>query len=705
MESDPSMPRSKFKEAQVFSTKEPVLLSAQEVDYDQNADVVTANGNVEISQGQTIILADMLIYDQARNTVHAQGNISMLAPSGDVYFSDQLEFKDDLKAGVIRQFRARLADNSVVVASAAQKVDDNITKMFKAAYTPCKCNDENGNPKSPLWSIKANEATLDNAAHDITYNGAQLDFYDIPIAYSPYFSHATPGAENESGLLTPSFLRSRNLGGVYKQPVYYSIDQSKDVTITPIVTSKVGTVIAGEYRQKFDAGPLFLQGSITNAPNIDPAGNRTYGNQIRGNYEAKGDFKIDDTYDWGFNIKRASDQTYLHLYNFSNESLLTSRIYGEGHNFIKDNDRNYASIEGLSFQGLTAQDNSKVIPVVAPLANVSWQSEPGLYNSRLTLEGNTMALYRITGAESRRASATARLNLPYISDDGQAIEFEGQLRSDIYDVSNVRLANGQVYNGITGREIPQISVTWHYPFVKHMENSNITVEPIVKFTASPGGGNPEKIPNEDSQLPDFTDANLFSSDRFAGLDRVENGARLSYGIRGQAQIQNDKYVDMLIGQEYRVDNDLTFPISNDLNSHVSDYVGRVGVTYAPFNVGYRFRLDNTNLTANRSEWDAGYNHYPFSFNASYLSLKNDPVLASREVVNAITSINLNDNWSITASGSRDLHLDQTVTAYSGIVYKNECVNVTTVVGKDYISLLDIKPSLSFWFRVSLKNLD
>ena len=228
---------------------------------------------------------------------------------------------------------------------------------------------------------------------------------------------------------------------------------------------------------------------------------------------------------------------------------------------------------------------------------------------------------------------------------------------------------------------------------------------MVNITASPGGGNPEKIPNEDSQLAEFTDANLFSSDRFAGYDRVENGPRMSYGVRGQAQIEPKEFVDGLVGQEYRVNNDPTFPIANDVSSHWSDYVGKLGFTYQPYNFGYRFRLDNSDFAPNRSEWDAGYNRNPFTINAAYLSLHNDPVLATREVVNGNASIALTDEWSLTASGSRDLHNNQTVTAFGGVVYKNECVTLTSVVGKDYVDLLDVKPSLSLWFRVSFKNLE
>jgi len=693
------------KDKPIVSAKEPVLMTANRVEYDQLHDTVLASGRVEVSQGDTVILADMIEYDQAANKVKAKGNISMLTPTNDVYFAETLEFQDDLKAGVIHQFKARMADDSVFVAANARKVDENITELFKAAYTPCKCNDDKGRPKNPLWALKADRATIDGLEQKVRYEDAYLNVSGVPVMYTPYFSHPTPDADNQSGLLMPEFMQSRNLGTVFKQPIYYSIAADRDVTFTPMITSKVGPVAAGSYRQMFDAGQLVMDGSITNAPNRDALGNDSLGHALRGHYNAKGDFKISDNYDWGFSLHGASDDTYLHLYNFSNETILTSRVYGEGFNFVGDSTRNYASVEGLSFQGLTGQEIDEYIPVVAPLMNFTWQSNPGIYNSRFGFDANTMLLYRETGAASRRLSGTARLNLPYITDDGQAIEFDAQMRTDIYDVSNVPQDTGLRYSGVTGRAVPQVSMLWHYPFINSLENVSLMVEPVVNFALSPGGGNPSKIPNEDSLLPDFTDANLFSNNRFAGLDRIENGPRVSYGMRGHAQILSENYVDVLLGQQYRVNNDPTFPISNDLSSHRSDYVGKVDFTTDPFSFGYRFRLDKDDFSSSRSEWGAGYSRDPLALNISYLSLNNDPILSTREVINGNASLSLTDEWSLTASGSHDIRLDETVAVYSGIVYKNECINVTTVVGKDYVSLLDIEPSLTFWFRVSLKNLD
>lgn len=696
-----------FRQAEPLVTpKEPVLLEAARMEYDHEHGIVTAMGNVAITQGNTVLMADQVSYDQKQNQVKANGHVSMLAPSGDVYFADDLILQDDLKAGVIHQFKARLSDNSVFVAAHAQKLNEQVTVLDKTAYTPCNCTTGGGRPKEPLWKIKADSATIDENAQRVRYKNATFDAWGMPVLYTPYFSHPTPDADNQSGLLMPTFGHDGDLGIVYRQPVYYSIAADRDITLTPMFTSKVGPVMIGEYRQLFDQGALSLSGSGTSAPDRDPLGNRERGRQFRGNIDSKGTFRIDEHFDWGFNYRRATDITYLRLYDFSSEPLLTSKLYAQGLNFIDGYDRTYASASALSFQGLTGQQNAKIVPQVAPLTDFTWQSNPGFYNSRLRFDGNAMALFRDEGAESRRLSLIGSWKLPYITPDGQSIEFTTQLRNDTYDVSDVPLSDGRMFDGVTGRTVPEMSVLWRYPFINRFApGDSVMVEPIVEVTASPGGGNPEKIPNEDSLVPEFTDTNLFAADRYAGLDRIEYGPRMSYGLRGEAQLDYDKYVDWLVGQHYRYYNDPNFPFSNDLTNHWSDYVGKFGISYDPFSLAYRFRLDRETLASNRSEIDASFRRYPLSLFASYLSLKNDPVLASKQVITGTSAINLTREWSWNISGTRDLLLDQTDTISTGLTFKNECINVITMIGKDYTNVRDIKPSTSAWFRVSFKNLD
>jgi LPS-assembly protein len=321
-----AFPKTQLNETPLVSSKEPVLLSADRVDYDREHDSVIATGHVEIAQGASIVLADVVTYDIAEDVATASGDVSVLNPTGDVYFADELELGDNMKSGVIDQLKGRLADNSNIVAAKAHKIDEQHMELFKAAYTPCKCEDEDEDPKTPSWNIKAGYAMMDQQEQEIRYNDATFDALGVPIIYTPYFSNPTPGAPNESGLLMPTFMQSTNIGAVYKQPVYYAIAPDRDLTLTPWYTTLNGPVLGGEYRQKFDSGLLDLMGSAADATAVAPSGGVGVGHELRGNIDGHGDFKINDNYDWGFSIRRASDDTYLQLYNISSEAFLISKV-------------------------------------------------------------------------------------------------------------------------------------------------------------------------------------------------------------------------------------------------------------------------------------------------------------------------------------------------------------------------------------------
>lgn len=705
----PVFTKTSVKPKGKIASKDPVLLTAKHVDYDKDNSLVTATGEVQIVQGETILLADKVTYDQGKNIVTASGNVSILEPSGNVVFADRLELQDNMKSGTVSQFKARLSDNSLFVANNAKKHDENVTELHQAVYSPCKvCASKEGG-ETPLWQLEADHVVVDTKKQEVTYNDALMEFYGVPVFYTPYFSHPTPGADNKSGLLEPTFKQSTNLGAVYKQPIYYSIAKDKDVTLTPIYTTLEGPVLAGEYRQLFDNGSLNFTGSITKPQTRDAGGVTAKGQNWRGHLDALGNFNLDNNTDWGFNIRRTSDDTYLRRYDFSEDSLLTSKIYAEKRDFMSEisgaKSRSYAGIQALKFDGLTAADNARTAPLVLPLMDFNWESAPQAYNSRFSLDSNLMSLTRQEGAQSKRISNTAGWKIPYISDDGQVIEFATTVRADIYWVNDQPLSDGFKYDGQTGRIIPQASLLWRYPFISQFENGNVLLEPIVMLSASPNSSNSNKIPNEDSQVPEFNTSNLFSPDRYAGYDRVETGSQVSYGLRGQAQFANSQYVDWLFGQHYSRNNINNFPYTNNSDSDFSDYVGKVGIYYDPFSITYRTRLDKDTLAFNQNEVSGGLNYYPVTLSTSYLSLKNDPTLQNKEEISGSFGVNLTKQWNWGVGATKDLQLGSLSSASTSLTFSNECLYVTNSFGRNYTFDRDIKPSTTYMFRVSFKNLD
>ena len=79
----------------------------------------------------------------------------------------------------------------------------------------------------------------------------------------------------------------------------------------------------------------------------------------------------------------------------------------------------------------------------------------------------------------------------------------------------------------TARFFPQVGLNWRYPFARAGEDSSQIIEPVVNIVAGPNGGNPDEIPNEDSQAFEYDGTNIFDFNRFGGTDRVTSGARAS----------------------------------------------------------------------------------------------------------------------------------------------------------------------------------
>ena len=246
----------------------PVLIQADEMTQDQELGNVVARGKVEITQGERVLFADTVSYNQKTNTVTASGNVILLEPSGDTMFAEYVELTESMRDGVIRQIKVLLADNSRFAANTASRRNGTRTTMRKAVYSPCAvCQDDP--EKAPLWQLKANTIVHDKTAQEIRYKDAWMEIYGIPVAYSPYFAHPDPSVDRKSGFLTPSFGSSGNVGAFFQAPYFWVIDDNKDATFAPIFTRDEGVVFAGEYRQRFNRGEIEFSGSLAEADRPD----------------------------------------------------------------------------------------------------------------------------------------------------------------------------------------------------------------------------------------------------------------------------------------------------------------------------------------------------------------------------------------------------------------------------------------------------
>ncbi len=624
-----------FAEPQLDAST-PVYMDADKLGYDQEKAIVIALGNVRVVQGDSTLYAERITYYQNQNIVRAKGNIRVEDRArGETYYADEVQLKDDLMQGVIANFRVRLADNSQFAAREAERISETQTKLTKAVYSPCKVCEG----KSRFWEMKSGQVKTDHDEQKVEYDDVPLEMMGLPVLYTPYFSHPTPNADAKSGFLLPTYSRNSNLGLTVQTPYYFALSPDREATVTPFMTSDEGLVMMGEYRQLFDDGYFQAEASITYPKERDDFGVQLDDREVRGHLYTEGQTALNPNWSAGFELKRTTDDTYLRRYGFGSPRSLTSKLFTQGRY-----GRSYALLEGLSFQGLDADDDPKTEPFVLPLAEGYYESDAGLWGVaglRQFAGVNTQIIFREEETQSRRLSFSNGLKLPIATTGGHLLDVTLQNRLDFYAVENLEVS-GREQDGEEVRVIPTAAVKWRYPLIRARENSSITIEPTVLAVARPSGGNRGEIPNEDNVIVEFSEANLFEINPFPGLDTVDEGSRIAYGVSGHWWMGSKRNLYFTAGQSVSFDSETPFPYNDDPGEHLSDYVGRVAFDYDPFELSYRFRLDQEDATFNNQSVGLRLAYHPLVFDIDYITFENDAFLDDSEELVAAASLAITD---------------------------------------------------------------
>lgn len=685
----------------------PALISADSLSYDEALGVVTASGNVEISQNDRVLLADTVTYNQRTDVVRASGNVSLLEPTGEVLFADYAEVTSDLREGFIRDIRLLLTDRSRLAAASGLRTGDRHTILRKGVFSPCELCREDPE-RAPLWQIKAVEVEHDQEAKVIRYRDAWMEMFGVPVAYTPYFEHPDPTVERKSGFLAPTFGSSEILGLSYQQPYYWSIGRNVDATIAPFLTTKQGAGLAGEYRHLFTNGNVLLRGSGTVGDRTDEDGTIDE-NRFRGHIDSVVRFDIDETWRWGVDAQRATDDTYLRVYNFSSEAFLTSHAFVEG---LRG--RNYAAVNAYTFQDLRAGVDDSESPFVLPLAEFNYVSEPGLAGSHFFANADVLALWRTDGRDSRRIGTTVGWEAPYTTPQGLVFNLTAQVQADGYLVNQVDptsdLPNpdGPTVSEFTGRVFPQLALGVRYPWVQTGGRISQVIEPIAQAVFSPNGSNPGEIPNEDSIDFEFDDTNLFSLNRFPGRDRVDSGTRFDYGLEWTATGVDGGYASAFVGQSYRLSKSDVFAPGSGLSDHFSDIVGRVEVKpLEAVDLSYRFRLDKDTFEPRRNEVDLVAGPPALNLTLSYLSIDDEPPtddFGKREEINWTLRSRVSQYWSLFGGQRFDFDADEVRQIRVGANYRDECFLIEAVAERNFFRDREIAPEDAFFVRIVFKHL-
>jgi LPS-assembly protein len=646
--------------------RQPVTFTAGEVVYDENRDLVIARGGVEAWQGDRVLRAQEVTFHRATGRATARGDVVLMEPDGQVFFANEAELTEDLRDGVIRDLRALLAEGGRLAATGAVRSGGRVTEMARAVYSTCNSCRENPE-RAPLWQLRADRVIHDEQEKIVEYFDATMQIAGVPVMYFPYFWHADPSVKRKSGLLFPDFGLSSFLGTFYRHPYYWVISPSSDATIAPMITSKKGAVLFGEYRKRFNSGFATAGGSFTYDP--DETRWRGYGTST-------GRFSIDDTWRAGWDVQRVSDKDYLRRYRVGvNEALtvLTSTpfVEGFGQRFYVRGDANF-------YQGLASETVQRRTPMVLPrIYGEMFDVEDG-FGGLWRGDFGVFATTRSSGTDTRRLASQLGWSMPFVGAAGDLWTVEANLDMLGYQVggnpASTPVPGGET--GTYGRAHPQVALTWRWPLLRPGGSwGSQLIEPILQAVAGPNTGNDPAIPNEDSVDLEFTDAYLFGFNRFPGRDRLDGGLRVNAGLRGAWFIEGVT-VEGLFGQAWRARADDLYPEGSGLEGRRSDYVARLSVAptrYLTFS--YRTRLDRDDFSGQLNDVSATFGAAGRYITLSYLTAPAQPTALQprdRREIGGTLSGRIYGNWSGFVGARRDLENEAMVQSYAGLRYEDEC---------------------------------
>ncbi len=701
---------------QPVAKDQPVFYQSDTAEYDRDKGIVTLTGHVEIWQGDRDLRADKVTYDRNTGVAAATGHVVLLEPDGQVLFADYAELSQGMKEGILRGMRAQLAENGKMAANGARRTDAQINELSRVIYSTCNVCAQH--PDRPLmWDIRARSAVQDVPDKRIEYSDAVVDIYGLPVVYFPYLTQPDPSAKRASGFLVPSLGQTKYLGPFVEIPYFWVIDDATDATISPVLAVDSGPALDGQFRRRFNNGTVTVDASVAYDQKA-----------AQGDVFARGQFAIDDEWRWGFDLQRASSVDYLRDFRVSGwNDVLTSQVYLEGFG-----QGSYSKLDARAYQGLSSSIVSAKLPFVLPRYEYSFVGEPDALGGRFALDAGAFNVLRQEGTNTQRADLRLDWERPATGALGDLWKLVLHVDSAAYSAHQLdqNPSWGPQNVGSTAQGMPTAALDVNWPFQRDAGSwGTQVIEPIAQLIAAPNGssygivrnaaGTPiyvnSLVPNEDSLDFEFTDANLFSLNRFPGIDRLEGGPRAAVALHGAWYFPNGQQIDAQIGQAYRLHDDTAFPVGSGLNGTVSDVVSHI--SYTPnswFDATARQRFDPhtfalrywDGLVTGGPSWLRLSTGYLYSTYNPYLYYDTVPTgnlgNTTRSEITAAASTGYGP-WKVHVGARRDLHNDSMVSADAGASYEDECFIFSVDYYRRYTSVDFDSGSSTIMFQVTFKT--
>lgn len=705
-----------------------MLLAADTLVYDNDKHTVTAVGGVQIDYGGNKLVAQRVVYNRDTKRLVASGAVEIINSDGTKINAEHIDITDDFADGFTNALRVETIDKAYFAAESAERMGGVLTTFHNGVYTACEpCEDKPD--KAPTWRIKARKIIWNGEKKTVRFENSNFEFFGFPLAYLPAFEIADPTVKHKSGFLIPGIVYNNHLGVGVKVPYYFALSPTYDLTVTGSGYTKQGFLGEAEWRQRFNNGEYTLK--IAGINQQDPnafigTGNRYVvdsgepgdPNKFRGMMGTKGQFAINERWNFGWDVLLQTDKNFSRTYNIDgfNDLAHQSSIYLTGLS-----DRNYFDVRAMRFEvqedTLSSDPTARAAkqPWVLPSLDYAYIPDTSVAGGQLSFNVNTRVIsrdrldetfdenskvVRVPGVEgqSGRFTAEAEWKRTFTTDGGlqltPLLAFRGDAGYVNANSASLTAVNDMATNlgqdvdmrSSLARYMATLGLEARWPLLFSMPSSSHILEPTAQVFVRPNeqyvGG--LAVPNEDAQSFVFDASTLFERDKFSGYDRIEGGTRANVGFRYSGAYDNGWATNAIFGQSYQLAGENSFAApdlvnvgaDSGLDKRTSDYVGLVGFNSpSGFSGSLSGRFDEQTFEVRRAEVKAAYSSLPISLSAKYAFIEAQPLYGfttDRHEVTLGASTHLAQNWRLFGTGTYDIQSNVLVKDGVGFAYNDSC---------------------------------
>ena len=700
------------------------------------ADKITYNkkeANIK-SEGKSIyadnrgnkLFADNFHYDINLKTIDAKNNVKYIDKDGNLLNFSSLKYYEELEKGIGQDLRAKLTDKSTMEGAEAEF--DNklgtVTLLKKNSYTPCE-NKENSTKTiseiCPDWSIDTTKTTHDKNEKMVYHRNAVLKIKNIPVFYTPYFSHPDPSVKRKSGFLPPSVKNFTDLGQTIKTPYFWAISDNKDLTFTPIYYFDENSIFLTEYRQQNEKSKFYIDSSYTqgykNINKKDNSGNeikRTDGarNHLFFNFLGSYEDLLFSQNDLEVNIQRISQKNYLNVNQINTEHVkqdMTSLNNNIIFNSYGGSQR--IKIESNIYENLNIEEKNLKYQYTFP--SIEYGNYFNKFDQLVNISSSFAA--KNLGTNSNQAYFTNQINS----------ESEIKLLDFLPGVANVfktstKNINVQNQNILDSKEnfnsdtYLTLGVENSLPLMKINKNTEETLTPKIftKFTTG-------SMTNANSLDKMLTYQDIYSMNRMSSITNPETGGDIGYGIDYNIRKKNnlsEVYMDgtFSIGQVIKKKKLKEMPENSSLANTSSDFVGNVSFFYdgkieekisqtaylkKGLNINYDYTVSNDLNKILKNDIDISYADTKNTWSSKYYETHD---ISNEQYIDIKYDRKIYDDFTFATGVRKNIQDSFTENNFIGIAYETDCIKISLNLAKTFYQDEDLKPSNNFTLSLVLK---